>query len=106
MHEARASGPFAPMPLIVLSHGRSADPSERPPGWPIAEEERIWRETHAELARMVPAGRHVVAEGVGHDIHQERPELVNEAIRQVVSAVRAPSTWATPAASPATTPGG
>ena len=35
----------------------------------------------------------------------ERPELVNDAVRQVVAAVRDPSTWATPTASPATTPG-
>ena len=93
------------MPLIVLTHGRLADPSERPPGWPIIEEERIWRETHAELARMVPNGRQIVAEGIGHDIHHEQPQVVNDAVRQVVVAVRDPSTWATPTASPATTPG-
>jgi pimeloyl-ACP methyl ester carboxylesterase len=105
MREARGSAPFPPVPLIVLSHGRLADPSERPPGWPIAEEERILRETHAELARMVPNGRHVVAEGVGHDIHQERPELVNDAVRQVVAAIRDPTSWATPMANSAATPG-
>ena len=105
MREARGSGPFPPMPLIVLTHGRLADPSERPPGWPIIEEERIWRETHAELARMVPNGRQIVAEGIGHDIHHEQPQVVNDAVRQVVVAVRDPSTWATPTASPATTPG-
>jgi pimeloyl-ACP methyl ester carboxylesterase len=96
MREARASGPFPPMPLIVISHGRSADPSERPPGWPTVEEERIWRELHAELARMVPDGRHVIAETSGHDIPQEQPELVVGAIQAVVTAVRDPRAWATP----------
>ena len=94
------------MPLIVLSHDRADDPSERPPGWPLAEEERIFRELHGELVRLVPNGRHVVAEGVGHDIHQERPELVIEAVRQVVTAVRESSTWAPPTPNPAVTPGG
>ena len=61
---------------------------------------------HAELARMVPNGRHIVTEGVGHDIHQEQPELVADAVRQVVGAVRDPSTWAMPTVSPAATPGG
>jgi hypothetical protein len=93
------------MPLIVLTHGRLADSSERPPGWPIIEEERIWRQMHAELARMVPNGRHIVAEGVGHDIHHEQPDFVNDAVRQMVAAVRDPSTWAMPTANPATTPG-
>ena len=84
------------MPLIVLSHGRLVDPSERPPGWPIAEEERIWRELHAELARMVPDGRHVIAETSGHDIPQEQPECVVGAIQAVITAVRDPSDWASP----------
>jgi pimeloyl-ACP methyl ester carboxylesterase len=100
MREARASGPLTPLPLIVLSHERSADPSERPPGWPIAEEERIWRELHAELARIVPDGRHVIAETSGHDIPQEQPDVVVEAIQAVVGAARAASSWATPQASP------
>ena len=105
MREARRSGTLRPMPLVVLSHGRWADPADRPPGWPLAEEERIFRELHEELVRLVPDGRHVLAEGIGHDIHQERPELVVEAIRQVVVAVRDPRTWATPSGSLAATPG-
>jgi pimeloyl-ACP methyl ester carboxylesterase len=104
MREARASRPFPPMPLIVLSHGRLADPSERPPGWPVAEEKRIWRELHAELAQMAPGGRHIIAETSGHDIPQEQPQLVVEAIQAVVAAARDPSVWATPRVSPAAMP--
>jgi pimeloyl-ACP methyl ester carboxylesterase len=96
MRKARASGSFPPVPLVVLSHGRSADPSDRPPGWPIAEEERVWRELHADLARMVPNGRHVIAEASGHDIPQEQPELVIEAIQALVAATRDARTSATP----------
>jgi pimeloyl-ACP methyl ester carboxylesterase len=105
MRTARRAGTLRPMPLVVLSHGRADDPSARPPGWPLAEEERIFRELHTEIVRLVPNGRHVVAEGVGHDIHQERPELVTEAVLKVVAAVREPITWATPTANPAATPG-
>ena len=101
LREARASGPFPPIPLIVLSHGRSADPSERPPGWPTAEEERIWRELHAEIARLAPSGRHVIAEASGHDIPQEQPELVVEAIQIIIAAARDAKTSATPSAGPA-----
>jgi pimeloyl-ACP methyl ester carboxylesterase len=106
MRAARRAGTLRPMPLVVLTHGRADDPSQRPPGWPLAEEEQIFRGLHAEIVRLVPNGRHVVAEEVGHDIHQERPELVSETVRQVVAAARDPSTWATPTASPAATPGG
>jgi pimeloyl-ACP methyl ester carboxylesterase len=98
MREARASGALPQVPLVVLSHGRGGDPAERPPGWPIEEEERIWRELHAEIAQSVPGGKHIIAEKSGHDIHQEEPMLVVSAIRQVVDAARNPDTTATPAA--------
>jgi pimeloyl-ACP methyl ester carboxylesterase len=104
MRETRASEPFPPLPLIVLSHGRPADPSERPPDWPIAEEERVWRELHAEIARMAPNGRHIVAEASGHDIHLEQPELVVEAIQAIVGAARDARTSATPTTRPAVAP--
>jgi pimeloyl-ACP methyl ester carboxylesterase len=102
MREARVGSAHPSVPLVVLTHGRADDPAERPPGWPLADEERIWRELHEELAHRIPHGRHVVAEGTGHDIHQEQPELVIESIRSVVAAVRDPITWTTPAANPAT----
>ena len=101
MREAREAGPLSPMPLVVFSHGRAAEPAERPPGWPVADEERIWRTLHEDIARLVPNGRHVVAEESGHDIHTEQPALVVDAILDVAAAVRDPSSWGTPvAASP------
>lgn len=101
MRAARAAGPLRSMPLVVLSHDRAADPSERPTGWPVAEEEQIWRGLHAEIARLVPDGRHVIAEDSGHDIHTERPDLVVGAVSDVVAAARDPRSWGTSvAASP------
>jgi pimeloyl-ACP methyl ester carboxylesterase len=97
MREARSSHPLQPMPLIVLSHGRADDPSERPPGWPMEREEQLLRDLHEEIAHLVPNGRHLIAEGSGHDIHQERPDLVVEAINAVVEAVRNPNSWPSPA---------
>jgi hypothetical protein len=37
--------------------------------------------------------RFFIAEISGHDIHQDQPKLVTEAIRQVVAGVRDPDTW-------------
>jgi hypothetical protein len=34
-----------------------------------------------------------VATESGHDIHQDQPELVTEAIQQVLAGVRSPDTW-------------
>jgi pimeloyl-ACP methyl ester carboxylesterase len=74
------------MPLVALAHGR---PDPAPPGWPVEEDERLWRQLQRELAQLVPGGRLVIATESGHDIPQEQPELVLDAISDVVQAVRA-----------------
>ena len=78
--------PLRPMPLVVLAHGR-VEPS--PPGWPGEEVERLWQQLQRELAQLVPGGRLVIATQSGHDIQDEQPELVLDAIGDVVRAVRA-----------------
>jgi pimeloyl-ACP methyl ester carboxylesterase len=100
VREARLAGDLPPVPLIVLTHGIPDDPAERPPGWPMEEEERIFRDLHEEIATLVPGARHVIAEESRHSIHQEQPEIVIESILDVVEAARDPATWGTPAASP------
>ncbi len=42
-----------------------------------------------DLARLSSRGTLVTAEQSGHDIHIDQPELVVDAIRQVVALVRA-----------------
>jgi pimeloyl-ACP methyl ester carboxylesterase len=76
--------PIRPMPLVVLAHGHPD------PDTPFVElEEPFWRQLQRELAHLVPGGRLVVATESGHDIHHDQPELVLDAIRDVVLAVRA-----------------
>jgi hypothetical protein len=41
----------------------------------------------------------VIAPASGQYLHAEQPDLVTDAIRQVVAAVRDPSGWAAPASS-------
>jgi pimeloyl-ACP methyl ester carboxylesterase len=55
--------------------------------------EGIMRALQDDLAQLVPNARHVIATESGHNIHQDQPELVIEAIRQVVAGVRSPDTW-------------
>ena len=40
-----------------------------------------------DLSQLVPNARQLVATESGHDIHQDQPELVIDAIREVVEAV-------------------
>jgi len=95
------------LPLIVLTRVVPQDAdlppelrAKLPPDFPWDAIETVWQELQAELAALVPGARQVIATESGHYIQVEQPELVIEAVRQVVEAVRDPDTWATPAASP------
>jgi len=97
VRQARKDAPLRPMPLIVLAHGIPfSDPF---PGWPSDKMEGIMFALQQDLAQLVPDARLVVAAKSGHNIHQDQPELVVDAIQQVVAAARDPRAWAAPAAS-------
>jgi pimeloyl-ACP methyl ester carboxylesterase len=96
MREAAAASPLQPMPLAVLAHSVPfAIPAETlaKSGLTSDELEASLREANDDLATLVPNARLIVASESGHDIHQDQPELVVEAIRQVVTGVRNPDTW-------------
>jgi pimeloyl-ACP methyl ester carboxylesterase len=76
--------PILPLPLVVITHGHPD------PDTPYVElEEPFWQRLQRELAQLVPGARLVVATESGHDIQHEQPELVLDAVRDVVLAVRA-----------------
>ena len=93
MREAAAATRLAPMPLAVLAHGRAADLPDNAQGFTAEELETLMQAQYKDLATLVPDARFTVASASGHDIHQDQPELVTEAIRQVVAGVRNPDTW-------------
>src|SRR5215204_4463501 len=81
--------PPAPVPTIVLAAGFHGAPGTAPD----AAFEALWQELQREQARVLDAQLVSVPEG-DHFLQLDRPELVVEAIRQVVEAVRDPGTWA------------
>jgi pimeloyl-ACP methyl ester carboxylesterase len=93
MREATAASPLRPMPLAVLAHGKPFPQAAEAPGFTAGELEGYLRAANEDLATLVPNARFWVATESGHDIHQDQPELVTEAIRQVVEGVRHPDTW-------------
>jgi pimeloyl-ACP methyl ester carboxylesterase len=94
MRQAVAASPLRPMPLAVLAHGVPFEIPAPPAGFASGDElEAALRAAQADLATLVPKARFVVAGKSGHDVHQDQPELVIEAIRQVVAGVRNPDTW-------------
>ncbi len=83
------------MPLVLLSAGSPMGESDvdalKRFGITAEDLEQLQvvsGELHEELTASSSNGRRVVVEDCGHHIQVERPELVVEAIRQVVEAVR------------------
>jgi pimeloyl-ACP methyl ester carboxylesterase len=91
--------PGVPFPLVVLSRGQSmAMPADLPGGLTGEGLERAWTVEQDRLAALLPGARHVIARESEHYIQLQQPELVIDAVRQVVEAARDPSSWATPVA--------
>jgi pimeloyl-ACP methyl ester carboxylesterase len=86
--QVRATNWHTNIPLYVLVQGRVRAP---PPDWSPeqwAKEPQVWREMQADYAQRSPNGRLVIAEKSGHSIHKDQPELVIDAIKQVVHLAR------------------
>jgi pimeloyl-ACP methyl ester carboxylesterase len=93
MRQAVMAASLRPMPLAVLAHGIPFALPERLAAFPGETLERALRRANEDLATLVPNARLFVAAASRHDIHQDQPALVTEAIRQVVEGVRHPDTW-------------
>ena len=86
--ETRTSFAGAPplppdVPLVVITH----DPAHADQ---VAIPEAQWHDAQARLADRSTRGRLVVAEGSGHHPEQDRPDLVLEHVRELVTVARAP----------------
>ena len=82
--QVRTAGPLPAMPFVVLTAHPPVDPSD-----PAAQRGlQAQTEMQQSLARLLPDGKHIIAENSGHFIQRDRPDLVVEAIRMVVEAAR------------------
>lgn len=81
-------------PLVVLAAG--SPPLEVPEGVAPEVVERmqteLWPELQREAAALSTRGEFRLVEGAGHYIHHDQPQVVIQAIREVVSAVRGAAT--------------
>jgi pimeloyl-ACP methyl ester carboxylesterase len=85
--QTAATGSLGDMPLVVLSHDPNKPQFELPEDLdkPVND---TWQQMQLELAQLSTASTHVIAKNSGHYIQLDRPELVIEAVRQVVDGMR------------------
>jgi hypothetical protein len=86
--EIRAAGALPDVPLLILSHGQPPSAACCPAGWPIAEQEQVWQQLQKDLAKLTSAGEQRVVPESGHMIHQAKPDVVIDAIAEMVERVK------------------
>ena len=90
LDEVAANRAVPAMPLVVLTADKPY-PAPTKPGLP-ADIHTVTREaqdvSQREVALLVPGAEHITQTASGHDIMLENPELVADAIDDVIAAVR------------------
>jgi pimeloyl-ACP methyl ester carboxylesterase len=76
-----ATGDLGDLPLVVITHGQAF------PG-PMATLEKYWGAGQERLAGLSTRGELVVARNSNHMIQQDEPDVVIDAIEQVLAAAR------------------
>ena len=98
-NQIRAAPPLRSIPLVVLSADRPWGPqvpsmiaagklsADTPPDFGYVTD-AAQKKAQERLAKLVPNEKHITNTNSGHEIHKEQPQLVIDAIREVVEAVR------------------
>jgi pimeloyl-ACP methyl ester carboxylesterase len=86
-NQASTAGSLGAIPLAVLS----SDPNRPEPDLPedlVAPMNKVWQQMQDELADLSTKSTHVIASNSGHYIQLDRPDIVVNAISQIVSQIR------------------
>ena len=97
IEKAATAQPLGPIPLVVLTQGQPFDLSPWQPlpvDFPPALK-KAWHTGQDALATLTPNAKHTIATKSSHYIQIQEPQLVIDAIKQVVEAIRNPSVWTT-----------
>lgn len=90
MEQLRSSGPLPEVPFVVITAGKRS--MALPPIFSDAARERLTAlglGLQERLAALIPGGRHIVAEGVGHNVQVEKPEVLTVPLLEMIEGVRA-----------------
>jgi pimeloyl-ACP methyl ester carboxylesterase len=78
--QVKNSGAIPPVPLIVISRGK--------PEWygspDATKREKIWINLQRDLTQLSPISKQIFANHSGHDIPKQQPEIIVDAISNVI----------------------
>ena len=89
--ETAATGSFGDLPLAVLSHDPDKPSAELAPDLAKPTND-AWEKMQEELAHLSTRGTQAIAKGSSHYIQIDRPELVVDAVRNIVNQAQTPQT--------------
>jgi len=89
MEQVKNSKPLPQVPFVVLTAG------DRSKGMPPIFSEKaskkiaeLGMETQKKVAAMIPGGKHIIVNDVGHNIHLEKPEALITPVIEMIKEVR------------------
>jgi pimeloyl-ACP methyl ester carboxylesterase len=85
--KSRGAKPLGAKPLVILTAGDMATPGVTPEEAQALH--KVWVTMHDEMAGLSSQGVNRTVEGASHYIHQIKPQIVIDAVAEVVDAVRA-----------------
>jgi pimeloyl-ACP methyl ester carboxylesterase len=71
------------VPVRIITAGKS--------WWLTPEEDRAWRKAHEQMAASIPSAKLIVARESDHLIPEKQPELIFQAVRDVIKLVKTTS---------------
>ena len=82
--QARSAGNLGDKPLIVLTAGKKPPPTALLTDADLDAFQRVWADDlQLRLAHLSSRGKQEIVENSGHDIPEERPEAIVNAVRQI-----------------------
>ena len=94
--EAAQSGTLSDLPLAVLSHDPDKPSSDLPPDL-AKPTNQAWEKMQEELAHLSTRGTRTVAKNSAHNIQIDRPDVVIDAVRNVIEQARQAQSQSAPA---------
>jgi len=86
--QLRKSGPLPHIPYVVITSGNRS--KALPPIFSEQAREdliKLGMDLQQRLVNLIPGGKHIIAEGVGHNIHNEKPEILIDPILEMINKI-------------------
>jgi len=86
--ETVGTGPFGDLPILIFSQDPQPSARSKAPTQADLEISKIWNEMQEELKHLSTHSRRIIAKGSSHNIHVDRPDLLNSKVTDFIQQIR------------------